>query len=41
MAIYMKSAVGIGRIRMGRRLFHTTRYDRDRGRADKGEAVVG
>ena len=41
LANYMKFTVEESRIRVGRRLFHTTRYDRDRGRADKGEAVVG
>ena len=40
LVIYMKPAVEIGRIRMGRKLFHTTRYDWDRGRTDKGKSVV-
>ena len=36
----MKSAAQIVRVRMGRKLFDTTRYGWDRGRTDKGKSVV-
>ena len=34
------SAVEIGKLRMGRKLFHRIRYDWDRGRMNKGKSVV-
>ena len=40
LVIYMKSAVDMRKIRMGRKLHHTTRYDWDRGRTDKAKGIA-
>ena len=40
LVIYTKSAVEIGKLRIGRKFVHTTRYDWDRSRKDKVEVVA-
>jgi len=37
LVIHMRSAEEMGKLRMGRRLFRTTRYDGDRSSRDKGK----